>query len=96
MDSEEAFCSAPVAGSRLKAYAATSLVRAYRRVKFRMIVDYGMLETADPRMHVFATSRNEVTQLIREAGGDVLAVEADQSQGTIGQGFEYWATRAND
>lgn len=96
MDSEEAFCNAPVAGSRLKAYAPTSLVRAYRRLKFRLIVDYGMLETADPRMHVFAMSREEVTQLIREAGGEVLALEPDQSHGTIGQGFEYWVTRAKD
>jgi len=94
MDSEDAFCNAPVTGSRLKVYAPKSLVRVYRRLKFRMIVDYGMLETADPRMHVFAMSREEVTQLVRNASADVLAIEPDQSHGTRGQGFEYWVTRA--
>jgi SAM-dependent methyltransferase len=94
MDSEEAFCSAPVTGSRLKAYAPTSLVRAYRRLKFRMIVDYGLLETADPRMHVFAMSPEEVTQLVRSAGAKVLAIPPDQSHGTLGQGFEYWVSTA--
>jgi SAM-dependent methyltransferase len=93
MDSEEAFCSAPVTGSGLKLYAPKSLVRVYRRLKFRLIVEYGMLETEDPRMHVFAMSREEVTLLIRNAGADVLAIRPDQSHGTLGQGFEYWVTR---
>ena len=96
MDSEEAFCNAPVTGSWLKTHAPTSLVRAYRRLKFRMIVDYGVLETADPRMHVFAMSLEDVTRLIRKAGGAVLAVQPDQSHGALGQGFEYWVRRAND
>lgn len=88
MNSEEAFCKAPVTGSWLKAYAPASLVRAYRRLKFRMIVDYGILETADPRMHVFAMSLEDVTELICKAGGAVLAVQPDQSHGALGQGFE--------
>ena len=68
-------------------------MRVYRRLKFRLIVEYGMLETDDPRMHVFAMSREEVTLLIRNAGADVLAIRPDQSHGTLGQGFEYRVTR---
>jgi SAM-dependent methyltransferase len=90
LDPEDAFCSAPVTGSGLKTYAPKALVRGYRRLKFRLIVDYGMLETDDPRMHVFAMSPEEVTRLVRDAGADVLAMQPDQSHGTLGPGFEYW------
>jgi hypothetical protein len=59
-----------------------------------MIVDYGMLETADPRMHVFAMSPEHVTQIVRSAGAKVLAIQPDQSHGPLGQGFEYWVSTA--
>jgi ubiquinone/menaquinone biosynthesis C-methylase UbiE len=93
MDSEEAFYCAPVTGSGLKRYAPRLLVRAYRRLKYRLIVDYEWLDSDDPRMHVFAISKEEVTELVRKAGGDVLAITPDQSHGSRGQGFEYWVTR---
>jgi SAM-dependent methyltransferase len=80
--SEEAFVNAPVIGSGLKRYAPTPLVLAYRRLKFRLIVDYALLDHNDPRMHLFALSREEVIQVIRRAGGDVLAISPDQSHGT--------------
>lgn len=93
IDSEEAFFSAPVTGSGLKRYAPKPLVRAYRHVKFRLIVDYALLDNSDPRMHLFAISRKEVMRLVSKAGGDMLAIRPDQSHGQRGQGFEYWVTR---
>jgi SAM-dependent methyltransferase len=92
-DPEEAFCRAPVTGSGLKLYAPLPLVRAYRRLKYRLIVDYGLLESNDPRMHMFAISKEEMTRLILKAGGEVVVVRPDQSHGPRGQGFEYWVTR---
>jgi SAM-dependent methyltransferase len=93
VDSEEAFCNAPVTGFGLKRYAPMPLVRAYRRLKYRLIVDYALLESNDPRMHMFAISKEEMTRLIRKSGGEAVVVTPDQSHGPRGQGFEYWVTR---
>jgi SAM-dependent methyltransferase len=96
IDSEEAFCRAPVTGTALKRHAPLTFVRAYRRLKYRLIVDYAVMESDDPRMHMFAMSKEHVTRLIVEAGGQVLAIRPDQSHGTRGQGFEYWVTRQGE
>jgi SAM-dependent methyltransferase len=94
VDGEEAFCSAPVSGG-LKRLAPRRLVRWYRRLKYRLIVDYPYMEmeTHDPRMHLFAISKERVLRLVEESGGVLLSVRPDQSHGVRGQGFEYWVTR---
>jgi SAM-dependent methyltransferase len=96
VDSEEAFCRAPVTGQGLKRYAPLALVRAYRRLKYRLIVDYALMDSDDPRMHMFAMSKEQLTALIGGAGGEVLAICRDQSHGTRGEGFEYWVTRKKE
>jgi hypothetical protein len=62
-------------------------------LKYRLIVDYALLESNDPRMHMFAISKEEMTRLIRKSGGEAVVVTPDQSHGPRGQGFEYWVTR---
>jgi hypothetical protein len=96
IDGEDVFCSAPVRG-RLKRLAPAPLVRWYRRMKYRLIVDYplSVVESDDPSMHMFPISKEKVLRLIREAGGVVLSVRPDQSHGARGEGFEYWVTRTS-
>jgi SAM-dependent methyltransferase len=96
VDSEDAFCRAPVTGSGLKRYAPAAVVRAYRRVKYRLIVDYGWLERGNPRMHMFAMSTEQVKRLVDGAGGRIVAVRSDRSHGPRGEGFEYWVTRERE
>jgi SAM-dependent methyltransferase len=85
---EGAFLDAPVAGNGLKPYLPRALVRAYRLVKYRFIVDESL-----PKMAMFGMARDIVLELVTAAGGRVLTTSPDQSHGPIVPGFEYWATK---
>ena len=84
---EAAFLDAPVTGNGLKPYLPRALVRAYRLVKYRFIVN------TTPRMAMFGMARDTVLRLVPDAGGRVLTTTPDQSHGPIVPGFEYWVTK---
>jgi SAM-dependent methyltransferase len=85
---EGAFLDAPVADSGLKPYLPRALVRAYRLVKYRFIVD-----ESTPGMSMFGMPRDIVLGLVSDAGGHVLTTTPDQSHGPCVAGFEYWITK---
>jgi len=85
---EGAFLDAPVEGNGLKPYLPRALVRAYRRVKYRFIVDESI-----PKMAMFGMARDAVSGLVPEAGGRILTTRPDQSHGPSVPGFEYWVTK---
>jgi SAM-dependent methyltransferase len=85
---EGAFLDAPVAGNGLKPYLPRALVRAYRLVKYRLIVD-----ESTPSMSMFGMPRDAVLALVADAGGHVLTARPDQSHGPSVPGFEYWVTK---
>jgi SAM-dependent methyltransferase len=85
---EEAFLNSLVIGGRLKQLLPRALVCAYRRVKYRLIVD-----ESTPRMAMFGMPHDVVLTLARDAGGRVLAVAPDQSHGPSPRGYEYWVSR---
>jgi SAM-dependent methyltransferase len=85
---EELFLQAPVVGGGLKSRLPRPIVRAYRRLKYRFIVD-----ESEPAMAMFGMARREVEQLLADAGGRVLAARPDQSHGPMVPGFEYWVTK---
>jgi hypothetical protein len=85
---EGAFLDAPVTGNGVKPYLPRALVRAYRHVKYRFIVD-----ESTPRMAMFGMARDIVLRLVHDAGGRVLTTRPDQSHGLIVPGFEYWVTK---
>jgi SAM-dependent methyltransferase len=85
---EEAFCNAPVANTFLKQYCPRTLVRAYRRVRYRLIVDDSVAQD------MFGLHQSDVVDALRLAEASVLEVRPDQSHGLAGLGFEYWATKA--
>jgi hypothetical protein len=87
-DSEEAFRSAAVAGSRLKRCLPRGIVSAFRAAKYRFLVD----ESA-PRMLMFGMDRDEVISLIHRGGGRIVTIRPDQSHGTEVAGFEYWVSK---
>jgi len=85
---EESFLDAPVVGGCLKHLLPRVLVRAYRHVKYWLIVDESL-----KRMAMFGMPHDVVLALAREAGGRVLAVAPDQSHGPSPRGYEYWVSR---
>jgi SAM-dependent methyltransferase len=85
---EGAFLDAPVTGNGVKPYLPRALVRAYRLVKYRFIVD-----ESTPKMAMFGMARDTVLRLVPDAGGRVLGTTPDQSHGPIVPGFEYWVTK---
>jgi SAM-dependent methyltransferase len=85
---EGAFLDAPVTGSGVKPYLPRALVRAYRLVKYRFIVD-----ESTPRMAMFGMARDVVLRVVPDAGGRLLTTRPDQSHGPIVPGFEYWVTK---
>jgi SAM-dependent methyltransferase len=85
---EEAFLDAPVAGNGVKPYLPRALVRAYRLVKYRLIVDESIA-----KMAMFGMARDVVLRLVPDAGGRVLTTRPDQSHGPIVPGFEFWVTK---
>ena len=87
-DSEEVFRDAAVWGNPLKRRLPRALVRAYRMVKYRLLVD----ESA-PRMLMFGMERNSVVSLVQRAGGQIVTIQPDQAHGTDVPGFEYWVTK---
>ena len=87
-EAEDAFSTAPVIGAGLKSHLPRVLVRAYRLVKYRFIVDESM-----PTMAMFGMRRDHVLQLVSAAGGRVLTTKPDQSHGPNVPGFEYWITK---
>ena len=64
------------------------LVRAYRLVKYRFIVD-----ESTPTMAMFGMAHDLVLRLVSDAGGRVLTTAPDQSHGSMVPGFEYWVTK---
>ena len=87
-EAEDAFSEAPVVGDGLKSHLPRVLVRAYRLVKYRFIVDESM-----PTMAMFGMAHDIVLRLVSDAGGRVLTTESDQSHGPNVPGFEYWVTK---
>jgi hypothetical protein len=85
---EDAFSDAPVVGDGLKSHLPRALVRAYRLVKYRLIVD-----ESTPTMVMFGMAHDLVFRLISDAGGRVLTTKPDQSHGPNVPGFEYWVTK---
>jgi SAM-dependent methyltransferase len=85
---EGAFLDAPVTGDGVKPYLPRALVRAYRLVKYRFIVD-----ESTPKMAMFGMARDIVLGLVSDAGGRVLTTRPDQSHGPMVPGFEYWITK---
>jgi ubiquinone/menaquinone biosynthesis C-methylase UbiE len=88
VDPEQAFCDAPVIGNALKRHVPRTIVRLYRRFKYRVVLRYSLA-----RMEMFGMDRETVESLIASAGGRLLEVHPDQSHGTEHPGFEYWVTR---
>jgi ubiquinone/menaquinone biosynthesis C-methylase UbiE len=88
VDSIDAFVEAPLVGGPIKRRLPRPVVAAYRRLKYRLIVD-----ESQPRMHMFGMPRGEVTALIQRAGGRLVDVRRDDSHGLPAPGFEYWITR---
>jgi len=86
--SASVFVNAPVTGSALKRSLSDWIVRSWRRLKFRVTV-----RRSEAWREIHGLTREEVTALITRAGGRVVAAHPDQSHGTDGAGFEYWATR---
>jgi SAM-dependent methyltransferase len=85
---EELFLDAPVVGGTFKSQLPRPLVRAYRRIKYRFIVD-----ESEPAMAMFGMARSDVEALLARAGGRILATRPDQSHGPVVPGFEYWVTK---
>jgi hypothetical protein len=77
-----------VLGGGLKRRIPSPLIRLYRRVKYRLIVD-----ESEPTMAVFGMRREAVFKIIADSGGRLLKVTEDQSHGEAIHGFEYWVTR---
>ena len=46
-------------------------------------------------MEIFGMARDAVVQLVENSGGRILAIEPDDSHGTDGPGFRYWATKSS-
>ncbi len=88
-DPVEEFERAPVLGGRLKRSLPRTLVVAYRRVKYHLIVG-----DPAPRMEMFGLARDEVVDLIARAGGRLVCDRSDSSHGVDEvRGYEYWVTR---
>jgi len=87
-DAKGAYVHAPVLGSGFKRRLPLALVRAYRRVKYRLIVGGSVT-----KMPMFGMPHDVVLTLAREAGARVLAIAPDQSHGAMPGGYEYWMSR---
>ena len=85
---EGAYADAPVIGGGLKSWLPRPLVRAYRLVKYRLIVDESL-----PSMAMFGMPQAAVLALVNGAGGRLLCATPDQSHGPAVPGFEYWVTK---
>lgn len=85
-DPERAFCEASVRGGPLKRALPRWLVQAYRRVK------YPLVRTDVPDMDMFGMAREHVVELVEGCGARMLAIEPDQSHGSLVPGFQYWVT----
>src|SRR2546426_1148084 len=85
---EEPFVNAPVVGGRLKQRLPRVLVRAYRHVKYWLIVDESV-----KRMAMFGMPHHDVLTLAREAGGRGLAGAPDQSHRPSPRRYEYSVSR---
>ena len=68
---EEVFLSAPVLGSGLKRSIPSPLIRLYRRIKYRFIVD-----ESEPAMAVFGMRRETVLKIIADSGGRLAQTES--------------------
>jgi len=86
VNAEQAFCEAPVTGNAFKRWLPASMIRPWRRFKYRLIVDLSA------RMEMFGVSRDEVLSLVAGAGGRILEVQPDQSHGQDVPGYAYWVT----
>ena len=87
---QELFVNAPVVGSRLKQRLPRVVVRAWRHLKYWLIVDEPMKPMA---MVMFGMPRDAVLSVMRDAGGRILAIRPDQSHGPTPPGYEYWVSR---
>ena len=88
VDEREAFENAEVVGT-LKRLLPRSLVVAWRRLKFSLIVP-----TSGAQIEMYGLPKEEVLQLIRGAGGRVLDVLPDHSHGYESvASHEFWVTR---
>ena len=87
VDAEKLFVEAPVLGGALKRRLPKALVRIHRLMKYRLFV------APLPRMDMFGLQRDVVLEIVRHAGGTILAVVPDQSHGAGVPGFEYWVRK---
>ena len=87
-EAEDAFADAPVVGGGLKTLMPRPLVRVYRLVKYRFIVD-----ESNPTMAMFGMAKETVLSLLTGAGATIIMVEPDQSHGTDVPGYEYWVAK---
>jgi ubiquinone/menaquinone biosynthesis C-methylase UbiE len=87
-DSRQLFEDAPVIGSSLKRRLPRSLVVAWRRLKYFLLV-----RSSGAQIEMFGMPRAEVEALIREAGGRLVETTPDHSHGDVGDGWAYWVTR---
>lgn len=88
VDAREMFLAAPVEGSAFKRGLPPSVVRAWRTVKYRVLVG-----GAGRHMEMYGMEKPEVLALIDQSGGRVLAVHEDHAHGTAAPGFEYYVTK---
>jgi SAM-dependent methyltransferase len=83
---------APVVGGRLKRTLPLTVVRAYRLVKYLYLI-----ATSPPPMQMFGLPFEQVSAIVRDSGGSLLAAVPDASHGTEAvAGFEYWVTKRRD
>ena len=87
-EAEAAFLKAPVVGHAMKRHLPAPIVRAYRRIKYRFIVD-----ESGTALTMFGMPRETVLKLVCEAGGRVITVEPDESHGAMVPGFQYWISK---
>ena len=87
---EHAFVNGPIADTRLKRIMPRWMIRLYRHVRFRRIVQR---QGRSQRMYMFGMSRPDVEELLAGAGAKIIRIDADQSHGDEGLGWVYWATK---
>jgi SAM-dependent methyltransferase len=84
------FLHAPVVGGRLKRSLPLTAVRAYRLLKYQYLSI-----TSPPAMRMSGLPFQEVSTIVRDSGGSLLAAVPDGSHGAEAvAGFEYWVTKA--
>jgi hypothetical protein len=84
------FLRAPVVGGRLKRTLPLTIVRAYRMVKYLYLIT----TSPPPPMQMFGLPFEEVSRIVRDSGGSMLAAVPDASHGIEAvRGFEYWLAK---